>query len=94
MMDKKQVLEIQSILGTTQREDHLEFEIALIDSNGNSYVARFTVRNHNIGFFNRALRRLRPMKIFGQASSASHNSPKTPGSHEGPGNNPPGDHNV
>lgn len=84
-MNKERDLEIQSILGTAQREDHLEFEITLLDGDGNSYVARFTVRNHNIGFFNRALRRLRPMKIFEHTSVASHSYPGKPGHIEKPG---------
>lgn len=85
MMGKKLVLEIQSILGTIQKEDHLEFEITLIDGDKNLYVARFTVRNHNIGFFNRALRRLHPMKIFDHVPVASHSSPGKPEPFEKPG---------
>ena len=76
---------IQSILGATQHEDCLEFEITLKDRDGNAYLSRFTVRNHNVGLLNRALRKLRPLGISVHTSHVAHTSPKKPGSVAEPG---------
>ena len=84
-MSDRRDLQIESILGTKQLDDALEFEIALKDREGNIYLSRFTVRNHNVGLFNRALRKLRPLKILGRTSPVPHTFPKKPGSVAEPG---------
>lgn len=75
---KPHPLEIKSILGVTQYEDFLEFEVMQVDSEGKAYASRFRVRNHNIGLFNRVLRKIRPTSIPGKTLAAFHTTPKSP----------------
>lgn len=84
-MSERIHLEIQGVFGTVQHEDFLEFEIVLEDGDGNTYVSRVTVRNHNVGLFARALRKMRRLKISGHTSHVPHTSPIKPGSVAEPG---------
>lgn len=65
---------IQSVLPLEQREDSLLFEMSFTDANGNTFRSRFTIRNHNVGLFNLALNKMRPITT----TSVSHTSPRGP----------------
>lgn len=65
---------ITSILPLEQREDSLLFEMSFTDAEGNAFKSRFFVRNHNVGLFNMALSKMRPITT----ASVSHTSPRGP----------------
>ena len=62
MSETKREIFIRSILGVEQREDSMLFEMSLVDCNGKEYRSRFFVRDHNIGLFNLALKKINPIR--------------------------------
>lgn len=65
---------IKSVLPLEQREDSLLFEMSFTDAQGNAFKSRFFVGNHNVGLFNMALSKMRPITT----ASVSHTSPRGP----------------
>jgi len=65
---------VKSVLPLEQREDSLLFGMSFTDAEGNAFKSRFFVRNHNVGLFNMALSKMRPLTT----ASVSHTSPRGP----------------
>lgn len=74
MSDVGKEIFIKSVLPLEQREDSLLFEMSFTDAEGNTFKSRFFVRNHNVGLFNMALSKMRPITT----ASVSHTSPRGP----------------
>lgn len=76
MSDVGKEIFIKSVLPLEQREDSLLFEMSFTDAEGNAFKSRFFVRNHNVGLFNMAISKMRPIT----AASVSHTPPRGPAS--------------